>query len=174
MPVWFHRSRSTAISFSSGDSQLLTFVSEYCSYLRQLITYAVTGLSARKKYIKKPQAEENAPIIINWYLQVSRLPPWMWPIPYARRPPKELARPKNVDQYPIRIGCSSTLYHIAVKRRYAGVEQDSSIPRTNLKPASAEKLLQPPRAMQIPPQMKIFADSHLETDTLCMAKLVGY
>jgi hypothetical protein len=61
-----------------------------------------------------------------------------------------------------------------VKRRYAGVEYDSSIPRTKRKQVSAEKLLTPPRDMQIPPQRKTFATSHLATDSRYIAKLVGY
>lgn len=40
--------------------------------------------------------------------------------------------------------------------------------------ASEEKLLQAPRAMQMPPHTNMLADSHLATDSFCMAKLVGY
>lgn len=98
----------------------------------------------------------------------------MLPMPYASSPPKELARPRKVDQYPILIGCSSTLYHIAVIRRYAGVEHDSSMPSMKRSAARDEKLLHPPRAMHIPPQRKMFAPSHFATENFCMAKLVGY
>jgi hypothetical protein len=95
-------------------------------------------------------------------------------MPYASRPPKELARPRKVDQYPIRIGCSSTLYHICVMRRYAGFEQDSSMPSMNRSAAREEKFLHPPSAIQIPPQRKMFAPSHFATENFCIAKLVGY
>ena len=136
-------------------------------------THALTAFSESVKNMNMPQAIEIAPIMINWYLHDCR-EPCMCPIPNARRPPNAFARPRKVDQYPIRMGCSSILYHIAVIKRYAGVEQDSSAPRTKRSAANEGNVGQPPRAMVTPPQMMIFPASHLDTETFCIAKLVGY
>jgi hypothetical protein len=58
------------------------------------------------------------------------------------------------------------------QEKVASVEQDSSIPRMNRNPASAEKLLQPPRAINISPQINTLAASHLETKSSAWQNLL--
>jgi hypothetical protein len=64
----------------------------------------VTGESGRNKKRITPQMQQSAPMIKNSYFQLG-IPPLMCPIPYPRRPPREIPSPLAVYQIPIRIGC---------------------------------------------------------------------
>lgn len=131
-PVLLARSRSTAISFSSGESQRLELSATKLDFKtdRTVDLRSNRALCQKKVHNQSPRRGESTH---NDELIPPRFQRTIMNISNAicKQPAKEFAKPKKVDQYPIRIGCSSTLYHIAVSRRYAGVEHASSIPRMN-------------------------------------------
>lgn len=89
----------------------------------------------RPKMMKSHCIQESAVAVQHnmqsmWTLtrQDSRAPP-IWAIPYANRPPNEVAMAFPRNQIPCRKGCSSRLYHIPVMREKPGEMEASATPR---------------------------------------------
>lgn len=100
------------------------------------------GAEGATALVSMPSAQilRSTYITINSYFHEGRAP-FMFPMPYPRRPPSAIPSPLAVYHKPIRTGCSRRVYHIDVMSIKAGSAQASAAPPKARRTARVLKLL---------------------------------